>query len=42
MRRHALHASEVIFTTQQGEERFAAPLAPDMVAFWQKLDHSGR
>ena len=37
MSRHALHASEVVFATSRGEERFAAPLAQDMVAFWSNL-----
>jgi hypothetical protein len=36
--RHALHAEEVVFTTNAGEERFAAPLQEDMLRFWDALD----
>jgi 23S rRNA pseudouridine1911/1915/1917 synthase len=37
MPRHALHASEVIY----GDERFEAPLLPDMEDFWEQCQ-SGR
>jgi 23S rRNA pseudouridine1911/1915/1917 synthase len=42
MKRHALHASEVVFFTSLGEERFSAPLAPDMIAFWDSVCQRGR
>ncbi|MDX2153075.1 MAG: RNA pseudouridine synthase [Bryobacteraceae bacterium] len=32
-RRHALHALEAVFQTEQGEEVYRAPLAADMAAF---------
>ena len=38
MTRHALHASQIVFVTQLGEEIFSAPLAPDMHAFWESLN----
>lgn len=38
MSRHALHASEVVFLTSLGEERFAAPMAADMERFWAKAE----
>ena len=37
MTRHALHASEIVFATQLGEEAFSAPLAADMQEFWEAL-----
>jgi 23S rRNA pseudouridine1911/1915/1917 synthase len=37
MSRHALHASEVVFRTPLGDERFAAPMPDDMVQFWNRL-----
>jgi 23S rRNA pseudouridine1911/1915/1917 synthase len=30
LRRHALHAAEIVFRTVRGEEKFSAPLAPDL------------
>jgi 23S rRNA pseudouridine1911/1915/1917 synthase len=42
MQRHALHASEVVFATEAGDESFSAPLAPDMLAFWDGLRQRGR
>ena len=31
--RHALHAAQIVFPEERGEETFQAPLAPDLVAF---------
>jgi 23S rRNA pseudouridine1911/1915/1917 synthase len=41
LERQALHCEQVSFETALGEERFGAPLADDMRAFWEKLVSSG-
>jgi len=33
LRRHALHASEIVFNTHLGTYRFEAPLAPELAEF---------
>jgi len=37
IRRQALHCRQVTFCTKAGEERFEAPLSPDLQQFWQSL-----
>ena len=37
IRRQALHCRQVTFCTEAGEERFEAPLSPDLHQFWQSL-----
>lgn len=37
LRRHALHAAEIVFRTARGEEAFAAPLAPDLAEFCARV-----
>ena len=37
IRRQALHCRQVTFCTKAGEERFEAPLSPDLHQFWQSL-----
>lgn len=37
VRRHLLHAAEVTFETQLGDEVFTAPLADDLKQFWEEV-----
>ncbi|HYO83225.1 MAG TPA: RNA pseudouridine synthase [Bryobacteraceae bacterium] len=41
IQRHALHATEILFRTPEGELRFRAPLYTDILEFWTSAVQSG-